>query len=429
MYPVSAVLSSRFVHAAVFLMMALVWVQGLTSARSVDPLPAVNEGVTTAQTNQRRLVFEDLVYKGGFRLPPERSNDDGFFGGGQALAFNPSVPSLFVSSFAGRVAEVTIPASIVTGDPAELPVATFLQGFSDPTGGRLLEAGSWGVLLSSLLVQNGRLFGTASMYYDALNDQRVSHFSRSLRLSDPGFQGWSQVWETGKAGYVAASLATVPVDWQQRLGGAMVSGQCCVPIVSRTSWGPAAFAFDPALIGQATVPASPLLYYNSEHPTLGSWSGPGNERYSQTAEVGGMVLVAGTRTALVFGRIGVGTACYGSGTNDPAMHEKPVPPSGTFKYCYDPAGVDNQGVHAYPYRYQVWAYDLNDFAAVKAGSKRPWDVEPYGIWPLKFPISEPRAIIGGVSYDVARQTIYVTQRFADTDQYESRPVIHTFQIK
>jgi len=56
-------------------------------------------------------------------------------------------------------------------------------------------------------------------------------------------------------------------------------------------------------------------------------------------------------------------------------------------------------------------------------------VEPYGIWPLKFPISEPRAIIGGVSYDVARQTIYVTQRFADTDQYESRPVIHTFQIK
>jgi hypothetical protein len=30
----------------------------------------------------------------------------------------------------------------------------------------------------------------------------------------------------------------------------------------------------------------------------------------------------------------------------------------------------------------VWAYDLNDLAAVKAGQKRPWDVVPYATWEL-----------------------------------------------
>jgi hypothetical protein len=37
--------------------------------------------------------------------------------------------------------------------------------------------------------------------------------------------------------------------------------------------------------------------------------------------------------------------------------------------------------------------------------------------------------MGGVTYDAARQTIYVAQRHADREEYESRPVIHTFQVR
>ena len=396
------------------------------SAGTSDRARVVDE----LQINPRRLAFEDLVYKGGFRLPAERSNDDSIAGGGQALAFNPAKPSLFVSSYSGRVAEVSIPTPAVNGDAKALPVAAFLQGFSDPTGGRQSQVASWGIIMNSLVVSGGRLYGTAFMYYDpsAPPEQRVSHYSRSLQLNDGSFSGWSQVWENGKAGFVAGLLAAVPTEWQQRLGGSMLSGQCCIPIISRTSWGPAAFAFDQSAIGNPSVAATALAYYNEAHPTLGTWPNDGKLIFNQSTEVSGLVIVAGTRTALYFGRIGIGPTCYGPGVNDPKLHGLPVPPSGTFKYCYDPTSAD-QGIHAYPFRYQVWAYDLNDFAAVKAGAKKPWEVVPYGVWPLTFPTPEPRTIIGGVSYDAVNQTIYVAQRYADRDEYESRPVIHTFKIQ
>ena len=80
------------------------------------------------------------------------------------------------------------------------------------------------------------------------------------------------------------------------------------------------------------------------------------------------------------------------------------------------------------YRYQVWAYDLNDWAAVRAGQKQPWDVVPYGVWPLTLPTPEPMVRLGGVGYDAERQIVYVSQLRADPDGYSSRPVIHAFRI-
>ena len=379
----------------------------------------------SAPEDQRRLAFEDLVYRGGFRLPPETVNDDSFAGGGQAIAFNPAAASLFVSSAKGNVAEVTIPAAVIADESSRMPAAAFLQGFAEPTEGHLAEVAKTGVLLSALIVHDGQLLGTASEYYDAENEQRVSHFARSLRLTDRSFRGWTQVWDEGKTGFVAGWLAAVPAEWRSLLGGAMITGQCCIPIISRTSWGPAAFAFDPASIGRRAAAATPLLYYSQEHPTLGAWDGS-NERFGNSTEVGGLVIVDGTRSALYFGRTGMGEACYGSGTSDKKL-------AGTIgedgaKYCYDPTSP-YKGTHAYPYRYQIWAYDLSDLAAVKAGKRRPWEVVPYAIWPLEFPTPEPRVSIGGIGYDPAHRTIFVTQRHTDRDEFQSRPVIHTFRVR
>jgi hypothetical protein len=368
-----------------------------------------------------RLAFSDLSYAGAFRVPVETSNGDSLQYGGQALAFNPAKPSLFITSHAGLVSEISIPTPALTNNLADMPVAQFLQGFADPVEGRIGEVGSVGVWTNSLVVQNGRLFGTASVYYDALNQQRVSHFYRGLQLNSSNFHGFTQVWDTAKTGFVAGNLALVPAEWQQALGGAMVSGQCCVPIVSRTSWGPSAFAFDPNDIGRAAAPASPLLYYTQDHPTLGQW-GTSNEMYGDATEMGGLVIVAGTRTALYFGRNGIGPACYGNGTDDASIVGT-IGSDGA-KWCYDPTNP-YKGTHAYPYRYQIWAYDLNDLAAVKAGTKNPWDVMPYDLWPFALPTPESHVSIGGVTYDAEHQTIYLTQLYADT---ESRPVIHVLKV-
>lgn len=389
---------------------------------------AVSGGTVSAQTGDPsalpRLAFGDLQYVGGFRLPAESANGDSFSIGGRALTFNPSRNSLFISSRAGRVAEVQIPAPVNSGDVNALPFAQFIQPFFDPTEGRLSQVASDGVNLDSLLVYDNRLYGTASIYYDAQNTQRVSHYSRSLQLDEPSFQGWSQVWEFGKTGFVSGTMAVIPSEWRTLLGGPAATGQCCIPIVGRTSWGPSAFAFNPSQVGEAVVPANPLVYYTGEHPTLGPWDGS-NPTYGATIQMGGLAIVAGTRTALYFGRNGTGPNCYGNGTSDQSLDGK-IGPDGAM-WCYDPTSTD-KGSHAYPYRYQIWAYDLNDFAAVKAGLLQPWDVKPYGVWPFDLPTPELSVKVGGVGYDAATQTLYLSQMMADRDGYSYRPVVHAFHV-
>jgi hypothetical protein len=368
-----------------------------------------------------------LEYVGGFRVPAETVKGLNFSYGGQAVAYDAMTNSLYISS-QNSVAEVSIPSPIDSGDVNDLPFATFLQPFNDPTEGHLRDVYDGDVKMDSLMIFGNRLYGTAYIYFDAGNAQRVSHFSRSRQLNQPSFSGWSQVWEQGRSGFVAGMMAPVPSEWQAKLGGPAVTGQCCIPIISRTSNGPSAFTFDPTKIGQPTVSATALLYYPDDHATLGTWSGSSasNLTFGSTTEILGVALIAGTRTMLYIGRNGTGENCYGEGTSDQSLVGKTSPEGGP--YCYDPTN-HYKASHAYPYRYQIWAYDLNDLAAVKAGKKRPWDATPYGVWPLNFPIPELTVRLGGVAYDSQRQLLYVSQMRADTDGYANRPLIHTFQVR
>ena len=260
-----------------------------------------------------------------------------------------------------------------------------------------------------------RLYGTARIYYDANNTQTVSHYARSTNLSTKSFSGWSRVWDRGRTGFVSGFLASVPPEWQAKLGGPHLTGQCCIPIVSRTSAGPAAFSFDASKIGQPALPANPLLYYDGQHATLGPWEGS-NPTYGAATLMGGFAVIAGTRTVLYVGTNGLGPHCYGDGTADKAKADG-------VHLCFDPTTSD-KGSHSYPYRFQVWAYDLNDLAAVKAGKKKPWDAKPYGVWPLTFPM-DAIVVIGGVGYDPQRQILYVSQKKADGGGV---PVMHAFRL-
>ncbi len=381
----------------------------LTSAQSTDPsgLPL--------------LTQEGLIYLGGFRVPADPMNGVDFSYGGTPIAFHPATNSLFVGAGDEKVAELSLPEPINRSDVNALPAATYLQRtFVDPTEGRLQEVSTSNVVIYGLLVYGNRLYGSAAIYYDANNVQRVSHFSRSLQLTERSFSGWSRVWDAGRSGFVSGMMALVPPEWQARLGGPAITGQCCISIITRTSFGPAAFAFDPAKVGQPVVSATPLLYYPSDHPTLGEWTAS-NSTYGSTTRVAGVAIIAGTRTALFIGSNGLGPYCYGDGTADKAAAD-----ASRGHLCYDPTNP-HKGPHGYPYRYQVWAYDLNDFAAVKAGKKKPWEVRPYDVWELTFPTPAWSFSLGGVAYDAQHQMLYVSQRVAD-GFYARRPVIHAFKL-
>ena len=419
--------------ATVGLAVGLFWL-GATEATvqvsepRVGPIrpPVEQPSVKAVEKSSRRLAFDDLLYQGAFRLPAE-STGESFSYGGQTLAYNPVSDTIFVGSLRGQVAEMSIPSPANTTLVEELPVASFVRPFRDPADGHVRDIADNGVVLSGLLVHDARLYGTGLIYYDANNSQRISHFGRSLDLTRPEVTRLYQVGETGKSGFVAGYMATVPPDFRAALGGPAVTGQCCISIISRTSFGPALFAWNPADLGRRDpVPATPLLYYPQQHTTLGPWEGS-NEVFGATTEVAGVAVVDRTTTVLFAGRNGLGKYCYGDGTAD-AQQAKAKGPNGE-TFCYDPSN-SSKGQHAFPYRLQFWAYDVNDLAAVRAGDRDPWEVRPYAVWPFELPpIGDPYPRLGAISFDSARRRLFLTQLSGEKDGHGRLPIIHVFTVR
>ena len=80
------------------------------AAQSSDPssLPLLSSG--------------GLEYLGGFRVPAETANGMDFSYGGQALAYDPTTNSLFISN-RNYVAEVSIPTPVNSSDVNAMPFA------------------------------------------------------------------------------------------------------------------------------------------------------------------------------------------------------------------------------------------------------------------------------------------------------------------
>lgn len=412
---------------------------GATVASAMSPsttlvMPAAPTTVvaTYAVVPSGALVSSDLTYLGAFRLP-NFSNNGTFSFGGAPIAFNPvSGNTLFVANGTGQVAEVTIPTPVNSGSIGALNFAAYVQPFADPTEGHLQDVanGANPASLSGMMVAGGLLYLTATVYYDAdpPTQQTVSHARRPLTLASVGgFSGWKAIWSPTSqdiaagvplpgTGYASGDVAPVPPEWQSSLGGDVISSQWGRPIITRESYGPDAIVWNRSTFG--LVDGRRVQYYTSPHPTLGPWDGA-NTVWGGTAIAGGLVLIDGTSSALFFGRNGLGSFCYGDGTaTNP-------PPTGE---CYDPTSTD-KGQHAYPYVYQVWAYNINDWVAVKNGSKQPWEVVPYATWVLTFPIVDPSwKGLGGAGYDPVAKRLYVSQLRVDVDGFQYRPLIHAFQL-
>jgi hypothetical protein len=108
----------------------------------------------------------------------------------------------------------------------------------------------------------------------------------------------------------------------------------------------------------------------------------------------GVCIPHGTNSILFFGRTGNSFARYNNSQSQ-----------------YDPQ-YPVTGPRAYPYYYRCWAYDLNDLAAVKAGTKTSYEVNPYAVWNFALPIGGLGNNINGVCYDSVNRNIIISQEFA-----------------
>ena len=351
----------------------------------------------------RLLQASDLVHQGSFTLPnaQDTTGTYGFEYAQGVIAFNPARNSLFVvgHDWNQQVAEVSIPAIGGT--------ATVLQPFVDALGGRITQINPSdpnAKKIGGMAVIGDRLVLTAYSYYDGAMTASSSHFVRPVTLPASGLQGPFRVGALNP-GFYAGYFAPVPAAWQAALGGTLLNGQCCLGIVSRTSYGPSVSVVNPADLtaARANTPATMLVGYPEAHATLAAWASTG-PLFNGTTIMRGVVLPEGTATMLFFGRHGMGTWCYGEPTT-----------------CKDPED-SGKGTHAYPYEPHVWAYNANDLAAVRSGAKQPWDVKPYATFRLP---GLTKAGIGGVTVDPATGRIFVAEQFGDGAKLR----IHVFTVR
>ena len=431
---------------------------GLTTTSAAVDI-TVNDGSGVPDPTTAPLVQPaNLVFEGAFRVPdglhPGAHLDDwsiehgwdSFQYGGLAMGVDPAHNSIFMvgNNQGALVAEIGVPSLVPSVDVAGLTVASLLQPFADPTEGLIdtINPGSdnskkIGGLLPD--PDHNRLFSAAYDYYDGNGSQQVSHFVSSLDMSLVGnVLGPYQVGTIG-AGFVDGYFGLVPPEWQTAFGGPVINGNCCLGVISRTSYGPALFAIDPAMLGSSPLPAKPLVYYPRLHPLLepgltpcpdpntcnpvvDGWNSQ-STLFNGTTEVRGVAFPSGWRSVLFFGRHGVGEFCYGFGTDQVDLVGT-IPDGEIDPYCMDPED-DSKGVHAYPYKDYVWAYDANDLAAAAAGARDPWTVRPYAVFPLTLPFATTGGTHMSATYDPPSGRIYVSQYQGDG----VLPLIYVFKLQ
>jgi hypothetical protein len=367
-----------------------------------------------AQPSLPRIEPGALKWTGAFRLPAGNFGDSSFNFGGWALAYYPPNDSLYIVGHDHQqsVAEISIPGAVETRSLGELPTATMRQPFADPTEGRRPQVDDYPrTRIGGLLVFGGRLIGAAYSFFDADLNAVSSHFTHSLTLGEKNSAtGMHRVGANLNPAFFAGNMALIPAAWRSTLGGPAITGQCCLSIIARTSLGPSAFVFDPAQLNPKTpTPATPLVYYTEQNP-LQPWNASNTLEFNNSTEMAGAFIPEGSRSLIFVGRHGIGVFCYRCGAPDP--------------FC-------RGDVQAPPYQVQVWAYDLNDLSAVRAGRRAPWDVRPYAIWALTgnkhaapLPFFSSCMSVRGLAYDGATQRVWIAAQMADGEL----PVIHQFQL-
>lgn len=360
------------------------------------------------------LTEADLRYLGAFNVPAGSDDpSDALAYGGSPIGMSPGGLWYGGHNQFNRLCEITIPAMGGT--------STLLQRCVDVTEGKPVGQD---VVLGGALTWNGRLIVSSFVFYDADygNQAQTSHYASGLHLATTGDAiGPVKVGDaTIQAGYVGGYMGGIPPEWRDALGGPAFTGQSNSSIISRTSTGPAFFAFDPDDIGRvAPVPAVPLMHF-----PLGAtgFDAPDDQPidppFAGSLGIAGAVFIPGTRTVLYFGRQGLGKEEY--------CTPQQTDPNGD---CYDPVSP-YKGYHSYPYRHVILAFDAVDFVRVRKGEIAPWQVKPYASWRPTEINDDGRAgmAFGGMTFDPATNRIYLVRGMIDDSTAGARPQIVAFQV-
>jgi hypothetical protein len=459
------------------------------------PAPPETDSVTPAvlQTQSNPPPPGDVIsadvleYVGAFRLPGREDPPRTFAYGGNAMTFNPDGDlsgaadgypgSLFVMghdriAYGGvpdgnQLAEINIPAPIVSRDIEDLNTAEFIQEFADVTKGHFTELEE----IPKVGLQYLNRPETGPKIHIAwgqhLQPQEFpSHGWFNPTLSEPDFQG---TWFIGDHDLYSVNgyMFEIPAEWADTYSSGRPIATGRMRDGGQGGMGPALFAYQPWLTDGSPPPSGThleetilLLYenaYNTEeivrslngyqHPD--DWSGGA---WLTTSSGKQAVLFAGTKSngaKYWYGYIhpeGSQYACVDAEVTDfPTCRnaDGSICPQEDFAGCCNAAEgtcVSNRGWWPTRFDAEFILYDPADLAKVATGEMEAWQPQPYAtididehlyLSPPEWDVIEVgqgdqrRYRIGDVSFDRTSGLLYVQELYADG----AKPVIHVWRVK
>jgi len=437
-------------------------------------LPPPTDGTTLVQP-------ADFVYQGAFRLPGGDTPPETFAYGGNAMTFRPDGDGSNSDAFPGslfvmghdrqpwgglpngnQVAEIKIPQPVISRNLSDLPVAGFIQGFSDVTAGYftdLEEIPRVGMAYFDHVSTGPKIHLTWGQHLQPADAPSQAWFNPTL--SDPQFEG---VWFLGSQD--PAGLTGYMFDLQTTWADAYASGRYLATGRFRdgglAGMGPALFAYRPwqadgnAPPSSTRLSATTLLLYENAYNTDQITRCLEGYQHADEWEGAAWLNTPSGKSALIF----VGNKSNGAkywygyrnlaGSDLPCVHPESV---GEFRCCLKADGTDcppgdlgpcshssERGWWSTRFEAQIILYDPRDIARVAAGTLHPWEPQPYTVLSIDDLLyHNPAGIeldtlgagvqrrykIGEAAYDRNQSILYVLELYADG----AKPVVHVWSVQ
>lgn len=432
-----------------------------------------------------RIAPTDLAYLGAFRLPAGGERPLTFEYGGNAMTFRPGGDptggadgfpgSLFVTGHdrmpygelpdGSRVAEIGIPAPVVSRDVEALPRARLLQPLTDVTGGLFAgidEIPRVGMQFLDRPETGPRIHLAWGEHLPPPPD-RPTHAWFEPDLSAPRPRGaW---FLDGLSPYaVNGYMLEIPQAWAGAHTSGRVLGTGRYRDGGLAGMGPALFAYRPWLDAAgtppapgATLPVTTLLKYQSTLETELVEKCLAGTQHADTWEGAAFLTTASGKSAVLFaGTKGIGER-YWYGFLNPTVPDRPCV-AGDFVNEYTtcrkadgtpcPAAelvecdghTSSRGWWSSRFAGRLLLYDPDDLGRVAAGTMEPWAPQPYAFldvepWlylnPSRVDVEETgpgvqqRFRLGDVTFDRQNGLLYLLELYADG----ARPVVHVFRVR
>ena len=374
------------------------------------------------------LHIDDFYYAGAFRLLHDTFGASSLNYSEGPLEYDAASHSIFVvgHSHHQAIAEFAVPELVCSNSLADLrmsgaPLQNFVPILNRTSSGNPQNLNRIGGMEVFTGISGRVLLVNAYEYYDAPGDntQTSAVVKNAGDIAGSSIDGYYAF--QGGAGHTSGWISPIPAGWQAILGGTHITGQSSgIPIISRTSVGPSAFAFNGLdEFGSSSVddPVATvtLLDFSLSHPLHDDLSNSmgTNNLWTHLSRVVFGFIVPGTRTYVTLGHSGghASGVCYKCTQDDGTL-------------CGGYCAPDSEDYYHY-----YWLWDVNDLVAVKAGSLAAYEVRPYeyGILPSPFVTRE----LGGGTFDPYSGTLYLTVQRADRLQgpYSNPPVVVAYQFR